>query len=163
MADDAELTVRHCAGRQPLRVVLDRDLSLPLDAKIFNAEAKTLVFASADGFDHHKETRLRQNGVEVITAGATSGGLDLRQILEELHRRQVLSVLVEGGSRLSAAFVRSGLADKLYMFLAPKLFGSDGLSSFAPVGVERAEEAVNLSFERYCCFGPDLMIEAYFQ
>lgn len=108
-ADDAELTVRHCPGRNPLRVVLDRRLSLPPSAKIFNAEAPTIVFASSSWERLPKVELLREKGITVLFINEHAGELDLRHVLVELHKRQVLSVMVEGGSRLSASFVRAGL------------------------------------------------------
>jgi diaminohydroxyphosphoribosylaminopyrimidine deaminase/5-amino-6-(5-phosphoribosylamino)uracil reductase len=162
-ADNAELTVRHCDGRQPLRVLLDRQLSLPVDARIFSSGARTLVFTSENLAESPMRDRLVKRGVDVVPVREESGGLDLGQVLRELHGRRVLSVMVEGGSRLSSAFVRQGLVDKLHIFIAPKLFGGDGLGSFAPLDVTFPEQAVNLRFTGLASFGDDLMIEAYFQ
>ena len=127
--DDALLTVRHCKGRHPLRVVLDRKLSLPLNAKIFGSEAETILFASSSWSDLPKVEELRQKGVTVLFVKEHAGELDLKEVLHELHKRRILSVMVEGGNRLSASFIREKLVDKIYMFIAPKLFGGDGLSA----------------------------------
>jgi len=160
-ADDAELTVRHCEGRNPLRVVLDRQLRLSVESKIFNAEAPTILFASTAWESVEKAEQLRQKGVTVLFVHEHSGELDLRQVLEELHERHILSVLVEGGSRLSASFIRARLVDKIYMFIAPKLFGGDALSAFAPLGISMPDESVSLKFEPPCFFDRDLLLEAY--
>jgi diaminohydroxyphosphoribosylaminopyrimidine deaminase/5-amino-6-(5-phosphoribosylamino)uracil reductase len=160
-ADDAQLTVRHCSGRNPLRVVLDCRLSLPLESKIFNADAPTLLVASSSFAGLPKVERLREKGVTLLFVDEHSGRLDLRQVLVELHSRQVLSLLVEGGSRLSASFIREKLVDKILIFIAPKLFGGDGLSAFAPLGISMPLQAVNLRFEPPQLFGRDIMLEAY--
>ncbi|NTU97131.1 MAG: bifunctional diaminohydroxyphosphoribosylaminopyrimidine deaminase/5-amino-6-(5-phosphoribosylamino)uracil reductase RibD [Chlorobiaceae bacterium] len=159
--DDSLLTVRNCEGRNPLRVILDRRMNLPLDAGIFNAEAPTIVFASKERRGVGKVQQLKELGVEVAFVADHAGGLDLKAVLQELQRRNVLSLLVEGGSRLSASFVRENLADKLYLFIAPKLFGSDALSSFGPLGVSMPEESVKLCFEPPRFFGRDILLEAY--
>jgi diaminohydroxyphosphoribosylaminopyrimidine deaminase/5-amino-6-(5-phosphoribosylamino)uracil reductase len=161
--DDAVLTVRHCPGRNPLRVVLDRQLSLPVDAKIFGSEAQTLVFASSSWSGLPKVEQLRVKGVPVIFVHEQAGELDLQQVLMELHKRQILSVIVEGGSRLSASFIREKLVDKIYMFIAPKLFGGDGLSAFAPLGISMPDQAIKLKFEKPRFFGADMLLEAYAQ
>jgi diaminohydroxyphosphoribosylaminopyrimidine deaminase/5-amino-6-(5-phosphoribosylamino)uracil reductase len=161
LADDAELTVRHCAGRQPLRVLLDRRLQVPVEARIFNGEARTLVFALHDEAEACRVSQLEARGVEVVTVGESGGGLDFGQVFAELHCRRVLSVMVEGGSRLSAALVRSGLVDKYYVFIAPKLFGGDGLASFGPLDVTHPEYAVKLGFAGIRQFGKDILLEAY--
>lgn len=160
-ADDAHLTVRHCAGRNPLRVVLDRRMSLSPDAQIFDAEAPTILFASSSWEKLPKAELFRQRGVSVLFIDEHAGELDLRQVLEELHRRQVLSVMVEGGSRLAASFVRAQLADKVVIFIAPKLFGGDALSAFAPLGINMPDQAVPLRFGSPHFFGDDIRLEAY--
>jgi diaminohydroxyphosphoribosylaminopyrimidine deaminase/5-amino-6-(5-phosphoribosylamino)uracil reductase len=160
-ADDAQLTVRHCTGRNPLRVVLDCRLSLPLESKIFDSEAPTLVVASSSYAGLQKVQQLREKGVTVLFVDEHAGKLDLRQVLVELHKRQVLSVLVEGGSRLSASLIREKLADKILIFIAPKLFGGDGLSAFAPLGISVPDQAVNLRFESPRFFGRDVLLAAY--
>jgi diaminohydroxyphosphoribosylaminopyrimidine deaminase/5-amino-6-(5-phosphoribosylamino)uracil reductase len=160
-ADDAQLTVRHCSGRNPLRVVLDCRLSLPLESKVFDDEAPTLVVASSSLASAPKVAQLRERGVELLFVDEHVGKLDLRQVLVELHKRQVLSVLVEGGSRLSASFIREKLVDKILIFIAPKLFGGDALSAFAPLGVSLPDQAVNLHFGTPQFFGCDLLLEAY--
>lgn len=161
VTDDAELTVRHCEGRQPLRVLLDRRLQVPVKSRIFNGEAKTLVFALSDEAEDCLVSQLEARGVEVVTVGGSGGGLDLAQVFAELHRRRVLSVMVEGGSRLSAALVRSGFVDKYLLFIAPKLFGGDGLASFGPLDVAHPDRAIKLSFAGTQRFGEDLLLQAY--
>ena len=159
--DDALLTVRNCAGRNPLRVVLDRQLRLPLDTKIFCSGASTIVFASSSWSGLPKVALLRERGVQVLFVNENAEELDLRQVLLELYNMRILSVMVEGGSRLSASFIREKLVDKIYMFIAPKLFGGDGLSAFAPLGVSIPDQSVNLRFEQPRFFGQDVLLEAY--
>ncbi|NTW53484.1 MAG: bifunctional diaminohydroxyphosphoribosylaminopyrimidine deaminase/5-amino-6-(5-phosphoribosylamino)uracil reductase RibD [Chlorobaculum sp.] len=161
VADNAELTVRHCEGRQPLRVLLDRRLQVPVDARIYNSAAKTLVFALRDEAEACLVSQLEARGAEVVTVGESGGGLDLAQVFAELHRRRVLSVMVEGGSRLSAAMVRAGFVDKYLLFIAPKLFGGDALPSFGTLDVAHPDCAVKLSFAGIQRFGEDILIEAY--
>lgn len=160
-ADDSELTVRHCAGRNPLRVVLDGRLSLSVDARIFSTEAATLVFTTKASSCSVKAEQLRERGVDVVGVEEDATGLDLKRVLQELHRRDIISLLVEGGSRLSASFLGAALVDKLLVFIAPRLFGGDGLSAFAPLGVALPDQAVQLSFQAPVFFGRDLLLEAY--
>jgi len=161
MTDNAELTVRHCEGRQPLRVLLDRRLQVPAEARIFSSEARTLVIALKDEAEPVRISQLEARGVEVVTTGESGGGHDLVQVFKELHRRRVLSVMVEGGSLLSAALVRAGIVDKYYVFIAPKLFGGDGLASFGALDVVHPEYAVKLRFDGVRRFGSDILLEAY--
>lgn len=161
LADDAELTVRHCAGRQPLRVVLDRQLQVPADAKVFDGASKTLLFASRQKADTSRVALLEHRGVEVVMVRENPGGLDLMEVFAVLHARRVQSVMVEAGSRLAAALVRERLVDKLGVFVAPKLFGGDGLPVFGPLDVGMPEQAVGLEFSAFRMVGGDLLVEAY--
>lgn len=163
LLDRAQLTVRDVDGPSPLRVVLDSGLRVPFDAPVFSSDAPTLVFAAGRMQGTPEASAAEKKGIEVVFTREVPGGLDLSQVLRELHRRDVLSLLVESGSRLSAAFVRAGLADKLLMFIAPKLFGADALPSFAPLAVEAPSGAVQLEFGQSKAFGRDILLEAYFQ
>ncbi len=161
IADDSELTVRRCEGRQPLRVLLDRQLRVPVESKVFNDQARTLVFSSGQASDPCRIAQFEARGIEVVQVGESPGGLDLHQVLGELHRRQVLSVMVETGNRLAAAFVRERLVDKIQMFIAPRLFGGDGLASFGTLDVLLPEQSVELRFTEAGMSGQDFMLEAY--
>ena len=161
LADDPRLTVRHTKGRNPLRVVLDRTLRLPLGAKVFNKEAPTLLFTSVESSNTTKLDRLQKNGVEVVHVDEKHGGLDLGEVLSVLHAKGILSVFVESGARLSASLLRSMLVDKAYIYIAPKLFGGDGLDSFAPLDVHTPDKAFLFRFEASFFFGEDLLLEAY--
>lgn len=159
--DNALLTVRNIEGRNPVRIVVDRRLCLSAEAAVFGPEAPTIVFASRDCRFLPQAESLEKMGVDVVFVNDHAEGLDLREVLEELHRRNILSVLVEGGSRLAASFIHKKLADKLYMFIAPKLFGADALSSFAPLGITMPEQALDLCFETPKFFGKDILLESY--
>jgi len=161
IADDSRLTVRHCAGRNPLRVVLDSRLSIPIGAGIFDTEAETVVFTALSMQDSQKARQLAKKGVAVFGVDERECGLDLAAVLDKLYERRILSVLVEGGGRLGSSFVRMELFDKLYMFIAPVLFGGDGMSAFAPIGIRLPEQAIKLDFDPPCRFGRDLLLTAY--
>lgn len=163
IADDCRLTVRRCAGRNPLRVVLDRRLRIPATAGIVDGSAETLVFTSLSMQNTEKARSFEEKGVTVLGVPEQECGLDLAAVLHALHQRNVLSVLVEGGGRLASSFVAAALLDKLYVFIAPMLFGGDALSSFASFGVKKPEQALQLDFEPPAFFGRDMLLKAYIQ
>ena len=161
VADDPLLTVRHLPGRNPLRVVLDRRLRLPETMNVYNGEAATIVFTSDAGETTGRRERLQDKGVEVVSVTERNGRLDLDEVLRVLHANGVLSVFVEAGSRLSGSLLQSGLVDKIYLYVAPKIFGGDGLDSFAPLGVDSPQGAISLRFESPVFFGNDILLESY--
>jgi len=127
LADDPLLTAREVADaepRQPLRVVFDSSARLPLDSRLASGarEVGVLVVAGAEA-PPESVVALRDAGVEVLAA---SGGPAerLRAALDELGRRRVTSLMVEGGARLAGAFLDAGEVDELRLFYAPLLLGA---------------------------------------
>ncbi len=141
MVDDPLLTVRLVRGRNPLRVVLDGDLSLPLDRRIFSVPPATLVF-SVRG-DDGKVRELERRGVEVVFVPEADGGVDLDEVLRLLGERGVTNLLVEGGSKIHASFIRRGLFDEVQVIISPKIVGR-GIGAVSLSGIGRIDESVRL-------------------
>jgi diaminohydroxyphosphoribosylaminopyrimidine deaminase/5-amino-6-(5-phosphoribosylamino)uracil reductase len=113
LRDDPSLTVRHVAGRSPLRVVLDRSGVAPADSRLFTDGAPTLLF-----------TNVRRSDVAVEQVLLPIGTDPLPHVLRELHERGLRSLLVEGGARLHEAFFESGSWDEARVMEAPLTLGS---------------------------------------
>lgn len=130
LADDPRLSVRLPeVTHQPLRVVLDSRLRLPLDARVIGSDQRLVVFTLSE--DVAKITALTNAGVEVIQqADCGSGRLHLDQVLQELSRWQCNEVLLESGQTLSGAFLESGLVDELVLFYAGSVLGDQGKAMF---------------------------------
>jgi diaminohydroxyphosphoribosylaminopyrimidine deaminase/5-amino-6-(5-phosphoribosylamino)uracil reductase len=135
LADDPELTVRDWRAPRvaPARVVLDSELRTPLDSKLVKSarEAPVRLFANDDVPAEHVE-RLRALGARVdsVPRSEAGGGLDLRAVLAVLRSAGLDSVLCEGGGKLGSALLSCGLVDRLYVFIAPRLFGEPGVRAF---------------------------------
>lgn len=125
LEDDPELTTRLVEGKNPLRIVLDSKARIPLTAKVLNAAANTLVAVGPEA-DKEKIAKLAaMDGVEVVTLSCENGQVSLSELLAALAKREVTSVLVEGGSQITGAFFDAELVDRVYAFVAPKLLGGD--------------------------------------
>jgi diaminohydroxyphosphoribosylaminopyrimidine deaminase/5-amino-6-(5-phosphoribosylamino)uracil reductase len=145
MADDPLLTDRSgLARRRPLlRIVLDEHLRLSPESKLARtaSDAPVLVFTAA-GADAYKVAALESRGVEVLKADG--GGRDLASLLEELKRREIQGLLVEGGARVAGAFLRAGLVNKASFFIAPIILGGDALGAVGGAGALTVAEAARL-------------------
>jgi diaminohydroxyphosphoribosylaminopyrimidine deaminase/5-amino-6-(5-phosphoribosylamino)uracil reductase len=166
LADDPLLTVRHPNwGRKQLtRVVLDSKLRFPRRAKILATldRGPILVFAAA-GAPPDAVKALRARGLDLVVLDGPLSGPGLEAVLEELGRREITSLLVEGGSRLFASFVERRLADKILLFLAPKLIGGQETPGLvAGHGAARVCEALALKSFRTFGLDGDLVLEGYF-
>jgi diaminohydroxyphosphoribosylaminopyrimidine deaminase / 5-amino-6-(5-phosphoribosylamino)uracil reductase len=155
-ADDPRLTTRLPGGRgrDPIRVVLDTDLSLPRDLKLFRqrSAAPTLVaHASA-------RTRVLGPRVELVRCRRGAGGIDLRDLLARLAARGVTHLLVEGGARVHARFLEEGLVDRVAILVAPKIAGGDGIPLVAGRGPARMADALALTDVRVERVGDDVLV-----
>ncbi len=163
LADDPALTTRLPGAnhRDPLRVVLDRDLRLPPTARMLGQEssARTLIFCGP-GTETGRRLALERAGAEIMPVGlGADGELELPQVLAELGKQQVTSLLVEGGSRVHGAFWARGLVQQVNIFYGPLILGGDGVPLVPGLGLERVEQATRLHEVRFRRFGDDLMIE----
>ncbi|MDQ7066324.1 MAG: bifunctional diaminohydroxyphosphoribosylaminopyrimidine deaminase/5-amino-6-(5-phosphoribosylamino)uracil reductase RibD [candidate division KSB1 bacterium] len=160
LADDPQLTVRLVRGPQPWRVVLDTHLRIPLQAKLMTDEwvKKTIIFSSTAA-DEAKIADIQKRGARVIRLETQEQGeLPLRAVLEKLAEWQITHVLVEGGSRIFSAFLQEDLADRLAVFIAPKLFGN-GLPAMELTGYS-ADRPLTLNHVRWRRVGEDVLLTA---
>lgn len=123
ITDDPELTVRErIGGRNPMRVVLDTNLSLKPEARLFidrSDESRTILFAKQEAVQASQTCFPTGTEVVGITSGST--GLDLTRVLSWLGENRIVSVLCEGGSRLAGSLLREGLVDEINWIVAPKM------------------------------------------
>jgi diaminohydroxyphosphoribosylaminopyrimidine deaminase/5-amino-6-(5-phosphoribosylamino)uracil reductase len=155
LVDDPALTVRDQAFahdgsiRQPLRVVLDSNLRVPVSAKLFAEPGETLVVHTAGTPAHEK--------AEHLLLPATEGRVDLDALLAHLAERPCNEVLVEAGPTLIGAFLTAGLWDELLLYVAPKLLGSDA-RPLANLPFARMLEAIEAKIAHRDAVGGDLRL-----
>jgi diaminohydroxyphosphoribosylaminopyrimidine deaminase/5-amino-6-(5-phosphoribosylamino)uracil reductase len=119
--DDPRLTVRHCSGDQPVRVVLDPNLALAADRHVFrDGAAETLVLASADRVG----TATRLGHAEIVPLPREGEHLAPQAIRAALARRGLFWLFVEGGGVTVSRFLAAGALDRLQIALAPVILGS---------------------------------------
>ena len=156
LRDDPSLTDRSgLKRRRPLvRVVLDDQLRLSPKSALATttAEAPVILVGTSGGED------LKNKGVEVLTLNPEN----LPAVLDELGRRSIQSVLVEGGAAVAGSFIDAGLVNKVTFFIAPKIIGGiDAPSAIAGKGVERLSEALELERVEITQRGRDIEVTGY--
>lgn len=160
--DDPLLTDRSgLPRRRPLlRVVLDEHLRLGPHSQLARTARETpaLVFTSEQA-DARKVFELESCGVEVVQAAA--GGRDLAAVSEELRRREVQGLIIEGGAGVAGAFLRAGLVDKASFFVAPLILGADALGAVSGAGPLTVPEATRLRHVETHRHGDDVEITGY--
>lgn len=163
LADDPQLTTRlPTGGRDPLRVVVDSHLRIPLHSRMLNLDsnAKSLIATTAQA-DADKITALQAAGCEVLVLPATGGKVNLPALWRQLGGRGVQFLLLEGGRTLAAEVLRHRLLNVIQLYLAPKLVAGQGLSGlFAGCGCELMSQALDLGPIDVERVGEDLLLTA---
>ena len=164
LQDDPELLSDYSV-KKPIRVVLDSHLRIPLDARVLNSRAPTIV-ATQKKADKKKIDNLEARGVEVLRIPRwkkhPERGLDLEHLMKRLAKRGIASLLIEGGGKVNASALELGLVDKVIFFIAPKIIG--GKDSVTPVegeGVDKIGQAMKLKDIKFRRLGPDILFEGY--
>jgi diaminohydroxyphosphoribosylaminopyrimidine deaminase/5-amino-6-(5-phosphoribosylamino)uracil reductase len=167
LADDPLLTARpedpspDAAARQPLRIVFDSTARLPLDSQLARsaADSPVLVLAGAEA-PRDRLTALRDAGIEVLPCPGEAAA-HVEAALDELGRREITSLMLEGGARLVGSFLDAAEVDELRLFVAPILLGGSGARPLAggrgAADVSNAVRALAVDWERT---GEDLMVRA---
>lgn len=166
LADDPALTarLRGRRGRDPLRVVLDSTLRLPPTARLLQQEsaAATWVFCGPAASVKQRAALVAAGAVVKEVAISPHGGLDLGAVLAELGRNAVTSLLVEGGGRVHASFLRDGLYDQACLYIAPLFLGAEGLPVVGGLGLDLVDQGHRFRFTKMRRLGNDLLIEGLF-
>ena len=164
--DDPRLDTRlpgKKSGKDPLRIVMDARLSLSVKSRMFDPElgGPSLAACGLDA-DPARMDVLRERGVDVCPLPLSQGKLSFKALLEELGKRGVSSLLIEGGGEINeSALLRERIVDKVFFFFAPKVVGGGTAPTLVDgLGVETMDEALDLEIHEIKRLGPDLLIVA---
>jgi diaminohydroxyphosphoribosylaminopyrimidine deaminase / 5-amino-6-(5-phosphoribosylamino)uracil reductase len=163
LADDPRLTDRtgEPRRRKLLRAVLDSRLRLPLKSKLVkSADGDVLVFTGLP-LDSPKARALRRSGVEIVRVPCRRGLVDLKAVLRELGKREMLSLLLEAGAELNGAALEAGIVDKMILYYAPKIMGTGGVP-MAQLSSRAFAKAPALANLKLSSCGSDFVVEGYF-
>lgn len=160
LVDDPLLTARPPGPRTAARVVLDPRAELPLDSQLIRTlDRAPVVVAAAETAPENNVRRLQRAGVEALRLPAVEDRPDLRSLLQELGRRRMTHILVEGGGRLLGSFFDGTLIDEIHAFVAPKLVGGDRAPvPLAGLGLEAVAQQPQLQDVDIECLDGDLYV-----
>ena len=159
--DDPQLNVRGVeTARQPLKVVLDSRLEMLPEAKLLN-DGRVLVATSTN--DSSRADALKKRGVEFVFLPNPEGRVDLPALMDELGRRGVNELHVEGGFRLNGALLAAGLVDEVLLYFAPCLVGDAARGMFDVPALESLQDKRTLVVRDMRMIGTDLRVVARIQ
>lgn len=165
LSDDPSLTVRlneeapEGGWIQPLRVVLDSNLSMPATAKMLQMPGRTLVITACKEKDIQQ--RLSDAGAEILLSPAADGSIDLSELMKYLAETEEMNeVLLETGATLSGAMLNANLVDEIIVYMAPHLMGNNARGLFNLPGLESMEKRIDLEIKDIRPVGKDWKIVA---
>ena len=181
LADDPQLTVRLVKGPSPVRIVVDSSLRIPLTARVLlDCQTQHTIIATTERADTSRVSALERLGAEVLvlprpqhiglpvdSTGPQTGpgceqphryGVDLSRLLAALGDRQIASLLVEGGSRITTSLLASRSVERIVAVIAPKIIGS-GVEAIGDLGIKQLKDAITFSSVRTSKVGRDIIFD----
>lgn len=164
LKDDPRLTVHKIdvtPKKNPVRIVVDSKLRIPLNARVLNNEAKTII-ATTSKMTREKEEKIKAlKKLEHVEIVETDGDkVDLRKLMEILYKKGIRSILLEGGGTLNWGMFKEGLVDKVSVYIAPMIFGGKNAPTYVDgEGFKSVEECVKLKLEKYYPMDEGIVLE----
>ncbi len=157
LRDDPAMNLRiEGVARQPVRIILDTHLSMPTNAKILGGAGEVLIVtansapSARDAFPH--------SAVDIINCRTTAGRINLHEVMAELGKREMNTILLEAGAKLGGSMLGQGLVDEIVVYLAPDLLGSNTRGMFEIPGLERLADKLRLEYKDVIRVGRDLRL-----
>jgi diaminohydroxyphosphoribosylaminopyrimidine deaminase/5-amino-6-(5-phosphoribosylamino)uracil reductase len=162
LKDDPMLTARIERGHDPYRIVLDSHLRIPEKARVLEGCPSRVIIATTEEGPNEKMKRLLRKGVQILVMDSKEGRVDLKACIRRLGDAGIMSLLVEGGSRINGSFLDERAIDKFYFFCSSKWIGDQKAPSiFGGHGVKDLEETVKLRDVHVRRMGEDFVFEGY--
>lgn len=160
IADDPLLTCRLTGCKNPVRIICDTGLSIPIGSRIVETagEIKTIIATAAQ--ENGKSDLLQKKGIDILKVPIKNDHIDLCVLMALLGERKIDSILLEGGAALNGAALESGIVQKVQAYIAPKIFG--GQKAKTPVGgngVDSPDDAFLLADRELTILGDDILLE----
>jgi diaminohydroxyphosphoribosylaminopyrimidine deaminase/5-amino-6-(5-phosphoribosylamino)uracil reductase len=161
IADDPLLTARPSRGKKLTRIILDSHLRIPLDCKLMKTANKSpvLIYTNENTVRTYSEivAQITKKGAEVLIWPDAQGRSNLYFLLDELSKRGIGQLLVEGGPRVLTSFLKEQLADEVVVYIAPKILGAQGSVDITGLMAELTQ-AVGLHYVDIERFGDDVRL-----
>lgn len=161
--DDPQLTSRTLNSRNPIRIVVDSQLRIPIASKVLTQQdkAKTIV-ATTKRANNEKLDTLKQMGIEVIVIKVKCERVDLRELMKVIGAKGIDSILLEGGANLNFSALEEGIVDKIQSYIAPKIIGGkEAKTAVEGAGIQLLKNAFKINRMTPVMIGEDLFVEGY--
>lgn len=163
--DNPRLNCRIEGGRNPIKIVVDSNLRIPLDCYLIkNIKESKLIVATTERAEKEKIEILEKLGVEVLIIKERDNRVDLKELSKALYQLKIDKVLVEGGGTLNYSAIESGLIDKVIFYIAPKIIGGkEAKTAIEGVGIKSIKDVFRVKELKLRTVGEDVVIEGYIE
>ena len=166
--DDPKLNVRlEGAKKDPQKIVFIPKLDISLEdltqkqVYILSKDKPLIVVAERSEKNLFQIQSYQETGIDLILLESDHNGLKLDQLMEELNKKNICSLLLEGGQQIYQSFLQSGLVDKIHLFIAPMLIGNDGISFIGSLGYLSINECMKIEFDEIKRIGDNIHFIGY--
>ena len=160
VADNPQLTVRHVRGKNPFRIIVDSKLRIPIKSSVLtDANACLTIIATTSDAPAAKIAAVKKQGAEIwVVKKERDGRVSLRDLLRKLGKREIMSVLVEGGSEIITSLLKAGLVDKMIIPIAPMIVGK-GLEAIGDLNINKINNSIRFTSFKTMKKGDDIIFE----
>lgn len=159
LADDPILTCRAENPSNPIRIICDSKLRIPLNSRIVRTARDIPTFIATVSADAEKVALLKEQNVNIIRTNSKNNQVDLTDLMQILGQKNIDSVLIEGGSEINANALKSDIVNKIQIYIAPKIIGGDGKNAVSALNLDLVKNAVMLKNPQITRFGDDILLE----
>jgi len=160
LADDPQLTVRHVSGKNPVRLILDSQLRIPLESQLLTDDHVHQTIIATTSTDLSKMDRIKKMGAHVWEIKPSENGkIAIPILLKKIAQARMSAVMVEGGADVFTSFLKSKMVDRIIFALAPKIIGAgkDAIGDLEILDVDNSIKLVNVRTKK---LGPDILVSA---
>jgi len=157
--DNPFLDARLIKGKNPLKIIVDSKLQVPEKANVLIDPSK-VILATTTKAKKEKIEKWRKKGVVVLQTKPKQGMVDLKELMEQLGKKSIISVMIEGGASLAGSAIKEKIVDKIAIFTAPKIIGK-GMDAVKNIESRTIGKAISLKKTTIKQIGKDVLVEGY--
>lgn len=159
IADNPMLNCRCENPSNPIRIICDSNLRIPLNSRVVQSAAEIPTYVVCVCDDERRRKELERLNVKIIKTSAKDGRVNIKELMRILGGMEIDSVLCEGGGEMAAALIREKTVNRIMCFIAPKLLGANSKSSVSDLGIATIGDAKELELCDIKKFDEDILLE----
>jgi len=158
LIDDPYLDCRIDKREKIKKIILDSNGRVPLSANFYKNSQPSDIFIFTKKMEKAKIEKLKNKGVNVIIDKSAGEKVNEKFILKTLFKNGIMSILIEGGSKVATSFIKNKLVDEIFLYIAPRIIGDDGLSFFGDFGFNKMHQIFSIKENKIIKSGDDILL-----